>query len=80
MYGIVFTVLTPVYYSMSALSPWLQALAAVLNPYALCIETARSILASGYAPPATLLALAALSAFWLGVRMALTEYVWGVYG
>jgi len=80
VYGIVFTVLTPVYYSMSALSPWLQALAAVLNPYALCIETARSILASGYAPPATLLALAALSAFWLGVRMALAEYVWGVYG
>ena len=80
VYGVVFTVLTPVYYSMSALSPWLQALAAVLNPYALCIETARSILASGYAPPATLLALAALSALWLGVRMALAEYVWGVYG
>ena len=80
VYSIVFTVLTPVYYSMSALSPWLQALAAVLNPYALCIETARSILASGYAPPVTLLALAALSALWLGVRMALAEYVWGVYG
>jgi hypothetical protein len=80
VYGVVFTVLTPVYYSMSALSPWLQALAAVLNPYALCIETARSILASGYAPPATLIALAALSAFWLGVRMALARYVWGIYG
>jgi hypothetical protein len=80
VYSIVFTVLTPVYYSMSALNPWLQALVAVLNPYALCIKTARSILASGYAPPTILLALATLSAFWLSERLALAKYVWGIYG
>jgi len=77
LHSVVFTVLTPVYYSLSALSPWLQALAAVLNPYALCIEVARSIFARGYAPPSMLLALAALSAFWLSVRLALAGYVWG---
>ena len=77
LHSVVFTVLTPVYHSLSALSPWLQALAAALNPYALRIGVARSILAGGYAPPSALLALTTLSAFWLSVRLALAGHVGG---
>ncbi len=69
VHGVLLGTLTPIYYSLRALHPALGFAVAVLNPYALSIEVARSIITMGSAPPLLLLGLLALSAFWFAVDM-----------